>query len=118
MSGFTLLEILIVVIVLAILSTIVALNLNSMSDQTRTTVRRADINSIKKALEHYRAYAGTYPDSLAELTLPLTVPNTDPPETKGPFLNELSVDPTDGNPFSYIKISDSCYQLEGETTGG
>ena len=108
----------IVVIVLAILSTIVALNLNSMSEQTRTTVRRADINSIRKALEHYRAYAGMYPDSLAELTQPLTVPNTDPPETKGPFLDELSVDPTDGNPFSYTKISDSSYRLEGETIGG
>ena len=106
----TLLEVLVVIIILSILSTIVVSNLDSLEHQTESTARQADIQSIVKALEIYLARTGTYPDTLDDLTRPFIVPGTG--EEAGPLLRNINEDPTDNTPYQYIKMGNNRYVLE------
>jgi prepilin-type N-terminal cleavage/methylation domain-containing protein len=65
-KGFTLLEILLVIAAIGILAAIVlvAINPNRQIAQVRDANRRADINTIYKALEQYLIDTGNYPNSV------------------------------------------------------
>jgi prepilin-type N-terminal cleavage/methylation domain-containing protein len=59
--GFTLVELIVVITILAILGTIAFISLSGYSKNARDSDRVADINSISKSLELYITKAGTYP---------------------------------------------------------
>lgn len=64
--GFSLIELLIVITIIALLATIVLATLNSARERARDTSRVNDINQVVTALELYRAdNGGTYPPSPA-----------------------------------------------------
>ena len=75
-KGFTLLEILLVIAAIGILAAIVlvAINPNRQLAQARNAQRRADINTIYKALEQYLIDTGSYPNSIS--TAPGYICNT------------------------------------------
>lgn len=60
-SGFTVVELLIVIVVLGILATIVSTIYSGAHERARDTTRLNDITAIKESLETYRASKGTYP---------------------------------------------------------
>jgi prepilin-type N-terminal cleavage/methylation domain-containing protein len=59
--GFTIVELLIVIVVIAILAAITIVAYNGIQTRARDTQRVADMNSIVKALELYKAQNGQYP---------------------------------------------------------
>ena len=59
--GFTLIEIMVVVIILGVLGALVLPNVMSRPDHAKFTAARADIQSISTALEIYRLDNGRYP---------------------------------------------------------
>lgn len=59
--GFTLIELMVVIIVLAILVAIVVVQYNGAQGRARDTDRRADISNIAKGLEQYYDDNGSYP---------------------------------------------------------
>lgn len=61
-SGFTLVEILIVVIILGILAAVVIPQFSKASDDARLTAMINDLQSVRSQLELYRVEHGTYPD--------------------------------------------------------
>lgn len=65
-SGFTIIELLIVIIVIGILATLVIVTYNGIQQKARNTERKTDINAIQGQIEAYFAQNGKYP-TLANL---------------------------------------------------
>jgi type IV pilus assembly protein PilA len=68
--GFTIVELLIVIIVIGILATLVLIAYNNVQGQARDTKRQADANSIREAAETYKtaSNSGYYPDMTSGAT--------------------------------------------------
>lgn len=62
--GFTIVELLIVIVVIGILAAIVIVAYNGVQGRASDTQRVAAINSIRKALELYRTDNGVYPTAI------------------------------------------------------
>jgi prepilin-type N-terminal cleavage/methylation domain-containing protein len=60
-AGFTIVELLIVIVVIAILAAITIVAYSSIQARTRDTERQADINSVGKKLTEFRIINGYYP---------------------------------------------------------
>jgi prepilin-type N-terminal cleavage/methylation domain-containing protein len=60
-GGFTIVELLIVIVVIAILAAITITAFNGIQQRTRDSKRVSDMNSIKKSLELYKLQNGRYP---------------------------------------------------------
>lgn len=61
-SGFTIIELLIVIAIIGILATLVLTNFQGAQAKGRDTVRKNDINSLYQKLEEYYNENGSYPD--------------------------------------------------------
>lgn len=59
--GFTLVELLVVISIIAVLSSVVYANFNSARQSARDNIRKADLKDIQLALELYKAQNGRYP---------------------------------------------------------
>ncbi len=60
-NGFTIVELLVVIVVIAILAAIVTISYGGISARARDTVRIDEISKIRRALELYKTDIGTYP---------------------------------------------------------
>jgi general secretion pathway protein G len=97
-KGFTLIEILLVVMIIGILVGLVVPHLGGRAEQARIQAARADIEGgISAALDLYELENGTYPQKLEDL---ITQP-TNARNWRGPYLKRgLPKDPF-GNPYVY-----------------
>jgi general secretion pathway protein G len=69
--GFTLIELMIAIVIAGILISIAVPNYREYVERSRRAKAIADIGQISMALERYRTIAGTFPDSLNDLNIPL-----------------------------------------------
>jgi prepilin-type N-terminal cleavage/methylation domain len=67
-QGFTLVEVMIVVIILAILAGIAMFSFGGFDVRAKNARAQADINTIATALKGYKALTGAWPAALADLT--------------------------------------------------
>ncbi|MBL7069375.1 MAG: type II secretion system major pseudopilin GspG [Candidatus Omnitrophica bacterium] len=101
--GFTLVELMIVVIIIAAMAAMVVPRLAGRSEQARVSVAQADISSnISMALKLYELDNGNYPTSGQGLNALLSTPSSSPapPNWNGPYLERKPVDPW-GNLYQY-----------------
>ncbi len=68
MQGFTLIEILIVISIIAILASTIIPNFVGFDAEARVSATRTNLESIRTRINLFRAKEGRYPDSLGELT--------------------------------------------------
>lgn len=102
-KGFTLLEIMIVVVILGILATMVVQNLADRPDEARVTVVKADLQSIESALILYKAKVGRYPTTEQGLEALIKKPQDLPTgaQWSGPYFNKSLKDPW-GREYMYL----------------
>lgn len=74
--GFTIVEILIVIIVIAILATITALSYSAITDNARKQTAKTDAQTLATQLNKYKADKGAYPADLTPLATPSGVSST------------------------------------------
>lgn len=96
-AGFTLIEILVVVIILAALAGMVLPHVLPAGNTARQGIARADIANIRMALKMYRLHTGKYPSGSDGLDI-LTRPS--PSYNNEPYLENDPVDPWK-NPYKY-----------------
>lgn len=102
-SGFTLIEIMIVVIIIASLAALVMPRLSGRSDQAKEVVAQTDINSsISLALKLYQLDNGRFPTTDQGLAALVSKPSGAPvpPNWKEPYLDKKPIDPW-GSPYQY-----------------
>jgi general secretion pathway protein G len=101
--GFTLIEILVVIVVIAILATLVAPNVFQHVGTAKTTTAKSQIEMLSSALDAYRLDTGTYPGTAQGLAALNELPTVDPPTNwRGPYLRKaVPLDPW-GRPYVYI----------------
>jgi general secretion pathway protein G len=101
-SGFTFLEVLVVVAILAGMAAIVVPMYVGRAEEARKDNCRIQIKEIEKALEMYRLDNARYPTTEQGLMALVQKPTTDPvpPKWKG-YMADLPKDPWN-NPFVYV----------------
>ena len=67
-SGFTLVELLVVIVILGILAAVVVFSVAGVSDKGKTSACKSDIKSVEAASEAYYAKNSKYPAAISDLT--------------------------------------------------
>jgi general secretion pathway protein G len=102
-SGFTLIEVLVVVVIIAVLASIVAPNVFRHVDTAKSVTAKAQIAMLGSALDAYRLDNGRYPTTEQGLAALWQQPTTEPRPSnwRGPYLRQpVPADPW-GAPFVY-----------------
>lgn len=102
-NGFTLVELMVVIVIIGLLATIVAINVIPATDTARVEKAKADIATIEQALEQYRLDNLTYPagtDGLAALLSPPASLAQPQRYRRGGYIKKLPDDPW-GRPYGY-----------------
>ncbi len=111
--GFTIVELLIVIVVIGILAAITIVAYNGIQQRARDADRMTDISSIKKAIEIYNVETGTYPavcsgdDSGCSANL-LATPLL-------PYIKVIPLDPqTPTKTYDYVRgpVANSSYAVK------
>jgi len=101
--GFTLIEILLVVVIIGALSAMIIPRLTGRSEQATVAAAKADINShIATALKLYELDNGFFPTTAQGLKALEEKPSTSPVPSNwnGPYVEREPIDPW-GNPYQY-----------------
>lgn len=103
-GGFTLLEIMVVVVIIGILAALVVPNIIGRPDEARQIAARQDVASLMQALKLYRLDNQRYPTTEQGLQALVVKPTTGPipPNWKaGGYLERLPKDPW-AHPYQYL----------------
>lgn len=102
--GFTLIEMMVVMVIIGIMAAMVVPNLLHKADEARVTAAKSDIANIVQALKMYKLDNQRYPTTEQGLQALVTKP-TNGPEAKNwskPYLEKLPNDPW-GHPYQYLQ---------------
>lgn len=102
--GFTLLEVMVVVVILGILAALVVPKIISRPDEARVIAAKQDIASLMQAIKLYRLDNQRYPvteQGLQALTTQPTIAPLPPNWKAGGYVERLPRDPW-GNPYQYL----------------
>ncbi len=102
-GGFTLLELLIVIVIIGILALLIIPNITSAPKKARDTKRKTDITTLRKGLEEYFVNNNVYPNALSDLTV-----------GSAPIVKTIPTDPKNSGNFVYTytpAASNTTYTL-------
>ena len=102
-AGFSLIEVMIVVVILAILATLLAPRVMGRTDDAKRAAAKAQIKNIESALQLYKLDNGMYPSNEQGLKALIEQPTSNPQPTNwkaGGYLAKLPSDPW-GNHYGY-----------------
>jgi len=107
-SGFTLIELMIVIVILGIIMGLVAPNIIGRDDEARVDTAKIDIQTVGQALEMYKLHNGNYPSTDQGLEALVSSPSGSPEAKnwRGPYLKKAAQDPWK-NPYGYINDNGS-----------
>lgn len=109
-DGFTLIEVMVVVVILGILAAVVVPKIMSRPEQARIVKAKQDILAIESALDLYKLDNGFYPSTDQGLAALMTKPTIDPlPRNwkSDGYLQQLPMDPW-GQPYQYLNDNETC----------
>jgi general secretion pathway protein G len=99
--GFTLIEVMVVVVILGILAAVIVPRLMDRPDAARITKAKSDIRAIESALALYRLDNHKYPDTDSGLEALVEKPSEAPAWKEGGYVDRLPKDPW-GQPYQFL----------------
>lgn len=122
-KGFSLIEIMVVVVILGILASIVVPKIMGRPDEARKIQAKSNILAIQNALDLYKLDNGIYPSTEQGLSALVQKPNNNPtPSNWKQYLKSLPKDPW-GRDFLYLNPGEHSdvdvftYGAEGQPGG-
>ena len=101
-AGFTLIELMVVIVILGILAAIAVPRIMSKPDEARVKAAQAEIAQILQALDLYRLDNQRYPSTEQGLGALALKPSAEPvPTNWKPYLKQAPVDPW-GRPYQFL----------------
>jgi len=101
-AGFTLIELMVVLVIIGVLAALIVPNVLDRADDARATAARTDVNNLVQALKLYRLDNQRYPSAEQGLRALIARPTTAPvPPNWKPYLEKLPNDPW-GRPYQYL----------------
>jgi general secretion pathway protein G len=102
LSGFTLIELMVVLVIIGVLAALIVPNVLDRADDARATAAKTDVNNLMQALKLYKLDNQRYPTGEQGLQALIAArpPAPVPPNWK-PYLERLPNDPW-GRPYQYL----------------
>lgn len=123
--GFTLIEVMVVVVILGILAAFIVPKIIGRPDEAKVAKVKSDVQALQTAMDLYRLDNGRYPTTEQGLRALVEKPNSDPIPTgwrTGGYIQKLNDDPW-GRPYLYAnpgehgEIDIFSYGAEGKPGG-
>ena len=112
--GFSFIEVMVVIIILGLLSSIVGVYLFDSAEKAKVDATKTQIRGLETALDLYRLHNSRYPTSEQGLEALLDKPEVGmiPKNWNGPYLrgNNLPEDSWD-SPFRYVSVNGKNYEI-------
>jgi general secretion pathway protein G len=100
--GFTLIELMVVLVIIGVLAALIVPNVLDRADDARVTAARTDVTNLTQALKLYKLDNLRYPTSEQGLQALIARPSAPPsPANWKPYLEKLPNDPW-GRPYQYL----------------
>lgn len=109
-SGFTLIEIMVVLVILGLLASLLGPQILGRVDDARITKAKNDIGAIETALKMYKLDTGVYPTTEQGLNALIEMPETDPVPTgwkTGGYIEATSIKDPWNNDYIYRSPTDN-----------
>ncbi len=126
-GGFTLVELLIVIIIIAVLAAIAIPKFANQSQRSKESALRAELATLRNGIELFKNDTGAYPatpDDLAATTAPANGKDSagnskaiTASDFKGPYISKVNVDPVSGAAFTYSTTSPTVGKLTSSASG-
>lgn len=100
--GFTLIEVMVVIVILGVLAALVVPRIMSRPDEARVVAAKQDIATLMQALKLYKLDNRNYPTNAQGLSALIERPTAEPlPQNWKPYLERLPTDPW-GQAYQYL----------------
>jgi len=122
-TGFTLIELMVVLVIIGVLAALIVPNVLDRADDARVTAARTDVSNLMQALKLYKLDNQRYPSADQGLQALVVRPTAGvaPPNWK-PYLEKLPNDPW-GRPYQYLnpgikgEIDVMSFGADGQPSG-
>jgi len=122
-AGFTLIEIMVVLVIIGVLAALIVPNVLDRADDARVTAARTDINNLMQSLKLYKLDNQRFPTAEQGLDALVRKPTASPvPPNWKPYLEKLPADPW-GRPYQFLnpgvkgEIDVFSYGADGQPGG-
>jgi general secretion pathway protein G len=99
-AGFTLLEIMVVVIIIGVLAATIIPQFMGTTHDAKVSAAKADVSQLENALERFNLHMDRYPTMHEGLKVLVEAPAGEDKKWRGPYIKLLRPDPW-GNPYQY-----------------
>jgi general secretion pathway protein G len=99
-AGFTLIEMMVVVVVIGVLAAMIIPNFLGTTHDAKVSAAKGSVSELEAALERFNVHMDRYPTTEEGLKALVEAPSSEDKKWRGPYIKLLRSDPW-GSPYQY-----------------